>query len=151
MTDGGPSPALSTIDLPDLSELKGLVTNMKDTLVTLASSFEKLGKQTADVAGLKPEFDSAHQVIIILDLDIHICIDVHNIVFQIKHIRGKLQQHERKQEEKIEELRNLLENELKSRISDEIRAELAKTISEEVEKKVRDEVTRQVSWSFHLL
>jgi hypothetical protein len=74
-----PSPTLSAIDLPDLTELKGLVVNMKDTLVTLASSFQNLGKQTADVAGLKPEFDAAHQVIIIPDTYICMC----NTVFRL--------------------------------------------------------------------
>jgi hypothetical protein len=50
------------VDGPDLTQLQCIVNTMKDTLLTLAGTCNDLGQQTAKVAELKPEIDSAHQV-----------------------------------------------------------------------------------------
>jgi len=118
------SSKLSQLDGPDLSELKAVVNSMKDTIITLAGNLDSLGGQTARVAALKPEIDTAHK---------------------IKHIRQKLKSHEIKQDQKMEALKYQLEGALKDKIAEEIRLELGKTIAGEVEKQVRDEVTRQMA------
>jgi hypothetical protein len=43
-----------------------VVENMKKTMITLAGTFDNLGEQTARVAELKPQIDSAHQVTVSL-------------------------------------------------------------------------------------
>jgi len=115
---------LSVVEGPDLTQLQSIVNAMKDTLMTLAGTCNDLGQQTAKVAELKPEIDSAHQ---------------------IKHMRHKIRKHEKRQEERAEEMKNTLMDVLKQQISDQLRAELSKLVREEVENQVRDEVTRQMA------
>jgi len=97
---------------------------MKDTLLTLAGTCNNLGEQTAKVAELKPEIDSAHQ---------------------IRHMRKKIRAHEKKQEERGEQIKIMLEEVLTQKIADQLRAELGKMVREDVESHVRDEVTRQMA------
>jgi len=97
---------------------------MKDTLLTLAGTCNSLGEQTAQVAELKPNIDSAHQ---------------------IKHMRHKIRAHEKKQEERAKELETRLMEVLKEQIYQQLRAELSKIVRDEVENQVRDEVTRQMA------
>ncbi|KZS87193.1 hypothetical protein SISNIDRAFT_419953 [Sistotremastrum niveocremeum HHB9708] len=114
---------LTVLDGPDLTDVGELLEVMKQTLSSLGATFDSLGEQTARVAAIGPAMESAHQ---------------------INHLRRQLQVQDRKQEERITELKILLRDVLKEQIIEHLRGHVYAMIREQVAQQVRDQVEFQL-------
>jgi len=112
---------------PDVAGLEQLRQTMQTTLGVLGSTFDYLGEQTARVAALGPAVEASHQ---------------------IHQLRRQVHAQDRKQEERMQEIKSLLQDVLKEQIAEHLRAHVFEMIREKVEEyvaeKVKDALTRQI-------
>lgn len=112
---------------PDVAGLEQLRQTMQATLGVLGSTFDYLGEQTARVAALGPAVEASHQ---------------------IHQLRRQVHAQDRKQEERMQEIKSLLQDVLKEQIAEHLRAHVFEMIREKVEEYVAEKVklalTRQI-------
>jgi len=117
----------SILQSPDVAGLEQLRQTMQATLGVLGSTFDYLGEQTARVTALGPAVEASHQ---------------------IHQLRRQVHAQDRKQEERMQEIKSLLQDVLKEQIAEHLRAHVFEMIREKVEEyvaeKVKDALTRQI-------
>jgi len=128
-TPGGALSARSIVSTggPDLVNLHELVTTMKGTLDHLGGVFDSLGEQTARVASLGPALHATHQ---------------------IRQLKKQMVVQDRRQEERIQEIKTLLRDVLKEQIAEHLRVHVTRIIREQVQAKVKEQVAAQLSAQF---
>ncbi|KAG9104536.1 hypothetical protein FRC06_001622 [Ceratobasidium sp. 370] len=104
---------------PDVAGLEQLRQTMQATMGMLGSTFDYLGEQTARVASLGPAVEASHQ---------------------IHQLRRQVHAQDRKQEERMQEIKSLLQDVLKEQIAEHLRAHVFEMIREKVEELVADKV-----------
>lgn len=109
----------SSMQSPDVAGLEQLRQTMQATLGVLGSTFDYLGEQTARVASLGPAVDASHQ---------------------IHQLRRQVHAQDRKQEERMQEIKSLLQDVLKEQIAEHLRAHVFEMIREKVEEYVSHKV-----------
>ncbi|KAG8684282.1 hypothetical protein FRC09_015492 [Ceratobasidium sp. 395] len=118
----------SSMQSPDVAGLEQLRQTMQATMGMLGSTFDYLGEQTARVATLGPAVEASHQ---------------------IHQLRRQVHAQDRKQEERMQEIKSLLQDVLKEQIAEHLRAHVFEMIREKVEEHVADKVkaalTQQIS------
>jgi len=112
---------------PEFGPLQELVATMKGTLDHLGGVFDTLGEQTARVASLGPALHTAHQ---------------------IHQLRKQLVAQDRRQEERIQDLKVLLRDVLKEQIATHLRIHVTRMIKEQIQAKVKDQVANQLQLQF---
>lgn len=108
---------------PDTAAVKDLLTMMKTTLGTLGQTFETLTDQANKVSTLGPTVDSAHQ---------------------IQSLRRQMRTHDKRQENRIAEVKHMVTDLLKDQIADHMRAQIAEQIRTEIAVQVRQQVAAQL-------
>ncbi|KAF8342838.1 uncharacterized protein EI90DRAFT_3191144 [Cantharellus anzutake] len=126
-TPGGALSRASSYAGPEFGPLQELVTTMKGTLDHLGGVFDTLGEQTARVASLAPALHTAHQ---------------------IHQLRKQLVVQDRRQEERIQELKLLLRDVLKEQIATHLRVHVTRMIKEQIQSRVKDQVSKQLQLQF---
>ncbi|KAF9517553.1 hypothetical protein BS47DRAFT_507552 [Hydnum rufescens UP504] len=112
---------------PDLMNLHELVTTMKGTLDHLGGVFDSLGEQTARVASLGPALHATHH---------------------IRQLRKQMVVQDRRQEERIQEIKTLLRDVLKEQIAEHLRVHVTRIIREQIQAKVKEQVAAKLNAQF---
>lgn len=117
----------NAVQSPDVAGLEQLRQTMQATLGALGTTFDYLGEQTARVAALGPAVEASHQ---------------------IHQLRRQVHAQDRKQEERMQEIKSLLQDVLKEQIAEHLRAHVFEMIREKIEEyvadKVRDQLQKQI-------
>jgi len=117
-TPGTPYPVANTAAVNDL------LTMMKSTLNTLGATFDSLGEQSARVASLGPQLDSAHQ---------------------IHQLRRQMRAQEKHQDARINDIKTLVKDNLKVQIAEHMREQIAEQIKAEIALQTKAEVEGQIN------
>ncbi|QRW25405.1 hypothetical protein RhiXN_07354 [Rhizoctonia solani] len=120
---GPPRTAHAAMQSPDVAGLEQLRQTMQATLGMLGTTFDYLGEQTGRVAQLGPAVEASHQ---------------------IHQLRRQVHAQDRKQEERMQEIKSLLQDVLKDQIAEHLRAHVFEMIREKVEEYVADKVREQL-------
>jgi len=108
---------------PDLREIEELLVTMKQTLGTLGATFDTLGEQTARIASLGPAMDAAHQV---------------------HRLRKQLLAQDQRHDERIGEIKVLLQEVLKDQIIAHLSSHVHEMIREGVLRIIRERVANEL-------
>ncbi|KAH7334823.1 hypothetical protein B0J17DRAFT_91280 [Rhizoctonia solani] len=120
---GPPRNNHGTVQSPDVAGLEQLRQTMQATLGMLGTTFDYLGEQTGRVAQLGPAVEASHQ---------------------IHQLRRQVHAQDRKQEERMQEIKSLLQDVLKDQIAEHLRAHVFEMIREKIEEYVADKVREQL-------
>ncbi|KAF8584311.1 hypothetical protein K439DRAFT_1567723 [Ramaria rubella] len=109
--------------LPEVEAVQEILMTMKGALSALGMTFDSLGEQTSKVAALGPALENAQQ---------------------INTLRKHIQLQDRRQEEKIDEIKVLLKDVLQNDIVEHLRGKVAEHISDQIDEQVRAQVEQQL-------
>ncbi|KAF8740527.1 hypothetical protein RHS02_04508, partial [Rhizoctonia solani] len=139
---GPPRTAHAAMQSPDVAGLEQLRQTMQATLGMLGTTFDYLGEQTGRVAQLGPAVEASHQIHQ-LRRQVHaqgmflLWMIPSRVLYFFFHL-------DRKQEERMQEIKSLLQDVLKDQIAEHLRAHVFEMIREKVEEYVADKVREQL-------
>jgi len=104
---------------PDTAAVRELLAMMSSTLSTLGQTFDSLTTQSAKVATLGPQLDSAHQ---------------------IHQLRRQMRAQEKKQDVRINEVKAMVKEALKEQVADLLKPQISNEVTDEIKVQVAQQV-----------
>ncbi|KAI0783059.1 hypothetical protein C8Q75DRAFT_811282 [Abortiporus biennis] len=114
----------------DTAQIREMLGSMKATLNNLNATFQTLNDQSAKVSTLGP--------------------DMKDVAVQIYNLRRQMHKQGRKNDERVKDVKNLVQTQLREKIASDLKEWISESIVRETKAQVHDQVKLQIKEHLHV-